>query len=219
MQIIKPANHFPAPWDLQGEGIIMVFNFKKDWVENNAFLNADQKGKFLGGLGYVMLVNYHQSPVGPYKELLIIPGKFSPHNRQSITKIFVDSDSSTQNGRFNWGIPKETVPMIWRSEKNWDTIGIGQEDDPILFCKIKTYGIPFPATTKLVPIKLYQELSGQIFLTNPQGSGWGKLAKVESLRVNKDFFPNISEQKPLFCFKVNSFHMHFPESIIKYVVR
>lgn len=219
MQLEKPDKHFPAPWNLKGEGIIMVFNFKKDWVENSAFLSKEQKGNFKGGLGYVMLVNYHDSPVGPYKELLIIPGTFNPHKRQSITRIFVDSVASTDNGRYNWGIPKETVPMIWRSEKGVDTIGIGSEDDPILFCRLKTYGIPFPATTKLVPIKLHQELGGKIFLTDPQGSGWGKLAKIETLKVDSDWFPDISGQKPLLCFKVNSFHMHFPESVIKDVDR
>lgn len=215
MQVERPNKFIPAPWNLKGEGVIMVFNFKKDWVESSPFLSADQKGNFIGGLGYVMLVNYHDSPVGPYKELLIIPGKFKPHKRQTITRIFVDSPLSTENGRYNWGIPKETVPFKWRSEEGVDTIGIGPEEDPILFCKLKTYGIPFPATTKLVPIKLHQQLGGKVFLTDPKGSGWGRLAKIETMRVDSAWFPDISGQKPLLCFKVNSFHMHFPESVIK----
>lgn len=219
MQVEKPDIHYPAPWNLKGEGIIIVFNFKKNWVLNSAFLSEEQKSNFMGGLGYVMLVNYHDSPVGPYKELLIIPGKFRPHKRQSITRIFVDSELSTENGRYNWGIPKETIPMIWLSENGVDTIGIGKEDDPILFCRIKSYGLPFPATTKLVPIKLFQELGGKTFLTNPQGSGWGKLAKIETLKVDGAWFPDFSGQKPLLCFKVNPFRMHFPESVIKDVDR
>lgn len=202
---------FPSPWTLKGEGVILVYKFNKEWVENNGFLTESQKGNFKGGLGFVMLVNYHESPVGPYKELLIIPGKFKPHGRQSITRIFVDSVASTMNGRSNWGIPKETVPMIWQKNGSTETIGIGPEDDPILFCRIKTSGIAFPASTKIMPIKLYQELEGKIYLTNPSGSGWAKLAKIESLKVDQDYFPDIGKLKPLMCFKVNPFTMHFPD--------
>jgi hypothetical protein len=206
----KPKNHFEPPWKLKGEGIIMVFRFKKEWVEENGFLNENQKGNFKGGLGFVMLVNYGESPVGPYKELVFIPGKFKSNNLQSITRIFVDSDLSTENGRFNWGIPKETVPIIWQKNGNEETIGIGTEEDPVLFCKISSGGIPFPATTKIIPINLFQKLEGKDFFTKPRGSGWAKLAKIESLKVDKAHFPDISKVKPLFCFKVNPFTMHFP---------
>jgi hypothetical protein len=206
----KPNNHFPPPWKLKGEGIIMVFRFKKDWVEKNGFLTEIQKGYFKGGFGFVMLVNYSESPVGPYKELLFIPGKFKPKNLQAITKIFVDSDLSTQNGRFNWGIPKETVPIIWQKKGKAETIGVGSEDDPVLFLKISSGGIPFPASTKLLPISLLQELEGKEFHTNPRGSGWAKLAKIETLKVDREHFPDIGKIKPLFCFKVNPFTMHFP---------
>ena len=208
----RPSLHFPAPWTLKGEGIILVYKFSKAWVAAHAFLDDYQKGNFKGGLGYVMLVNYHESPVGPYRELLIIPGKFKTFNRQSISRIFVDSASSTENGRYNWGIPKETVPMLWQSENNVDTIGVGPEDDPIFFCRIKTKGISFPATTGLMPIRLQQVLGGKTFLTDPKGSGWAKLATVEKLNINPERFPDFSGFRPLLCFKVNPFTMHFPIS-------
>jgi len=213
-KLIKPRSHFPAPWTLKGEGIIMVYNFKKDWLEKNGLLRLGPSEVYRGGLGFVMLVNYHESPVGPYKELLIIPGKYNPHKRQSISHIFVDSENSTENGRYNWGIPKETVPMIWQTEGDLDTIAIGSEEDPILYCEIKSKNIPFPATTRLLPIRLHQVLGGKTFLTNPNGSGWAKLAKIKKLNVDADRFPDISQLKPLLCFKVNPFTMHFPLSQI-----
>ena len=206
----KPEYYFAGPWKLKGEGIILAYKFKKDWVEQNGFLTDKLKGKFKGGLGYVMLVRYTVSPAGPYNELLFIPGKFSPENKQSITKIYVDSKSSTENGRYKWGIPKETVPIIWKKNGKTDTIGIGSEEDPILFCKISSGGIPFPASTKLLPIRLFQELEGKTFLTDPKGYGWGKFAKIESMKVNSAYFPDISKLKPLLCVKINPFTMEFP---------
>lgn len=212
--LIKPAPHFPAPWTLKGEGIILVYKFNRKWVEENGLLAPHLKGNFIGGLGFVMLVNYHESPVGPYKELLIIPGKFKPHKKQSISKIYVDSEESTKNGRHNWGIPKETVPMIWHSEHNVDSIGIGEEKDPILFCKVKTKGIPFPATTSLMPIQLFQQWQGYSFLTKPKGTGWAKLVEIEKLKVDGERFPDIGKVKPLIGFKVNSFTMNFPVAVV-----
>lgn len=210
MELKKPLDHYPPPWRLKGEGIVLVYNFKKGWLAQNGLLQLGQSGVYRGGLGFVMLVNYHESPVGPYKELLIIPGKYGGQKRQSISHIFVNSEASTVNGRYNWGIPKETVPMIWHSEDNGDTIGIGPDENPILFCKIKTRGIPFPATTRLLPIRLQQFLGGREFLTDPNGSGWAKLATIEKIKVDSDRFPDISNVKPVLGFKVNPFTMHFP---------
>jgi hypothetical protein len=206
----KPNNYYAGPWKLKGEGIILGYNFKEVWVEENGFLKEELKGKFNGGLGYIMLVRYTQSPVGPYNEILFIPGKFNPSGRHTITKIYVDSESSTQNGRYKWGIPKNTVPIIWQKNINSDIIGVGSEEDPILHCKVSYGGIPFPVTTKFLPIKLHQELEGKTFLTSPKGHGWGKLAKIESMKVNSDYFPNISKLKPIICIKVNPFTMEFP---------
>ncbi|MBX3420542.1 MAG: hypothetical protein KF752_03195 [Pirellulaceae bacterium] len=208
----RPPEHRPAPWKLTGEGIILIYKFSRQWVEENGWLDQRQRGQFRGGLGYVMLVNYHQSPVGPYRELLIIPGKFEPHGCQSITRIFVDSPASTDNGRYNWGIPKSTLPMQWRVAGKTDSLLVGPADRPVFYCQVKHSGPPFPVTTRLLPIKLYQELSGVAYRVNPRGLGWGRLARVTELHVDSQQFPDVSQVKPLACLKVQPFTMHFPVS-------
>lgn len=199
------------PWDLSGEGIILIFRFKKDWVENSAFLPKHLKGKFKGGLGYVMLVDYEKSPVGHYHELLIIPGKFRKTKKQAITKIYVDSEASTQNGRNNWGIPKETLPFSWKKEKGKDLIEIKSGEKVIFSTEITSGGIPFPVTTTILPISLCQTWNKVKYCTKPNGFGWGKLAKIKSLELDPDFFPDIRNIKPLLALKVNPFHIKFPE--------
>ncbi len=101
---------------------------------------ADQSDRFHGGVGFVMLVRYKTSNgephtalqfqeiesvgelipslrmVGPYDELIYVPGLFSrrsPSDQQqpveyfpAITRIYVSTDESVYNGRKNWGIPK-----------------------------------------------------------------------------------------------------------------
>lgn len=214
----KPETHCPPPWQLKGEGIILLYRFPKKWINEQRLIPDHLKGQFKGGFGYLMLVNYYDSPVGPYKELLLIPGKFNPHKIQSITNIIVNSENSTHNGRYNWGIPKITQPIIWESEKGMDTIGVGDEDDPFFFCKISHKGISFPVSTKILPIKLYQQWNGKAFETEPKGSGWGKFAKIETLKINHKRFPDISQFKPVFSVKVSPFKIDFPKPSSTYEI-
>jgi hypothetical protein len=207
---VKFYHQSPAPWELHGEGIILVYKFPKEWVENHGQLPNYLKGKFKGGLGYVMLVNYEKSPVGPYHELLIIPGKFRKSRKQAITKIYVDSEASTQNGRANWGIPKETLPFVWEKNGEEDLIRIKDGNKIVFACDVKAWGIPFPTSTSFLPINLEQTWNKIHFLTQPTGSGRAKLAKIKNLKVDPDYFPDISKLKPLFAVKIKPFHITFP---------
>lgn len=205
----------PPPWNLRGEGIILIFKFKKEWVEEHGQLPDNLKGKFKGGLGYVMLVDYEKSPVGPYHELLIIPGKFRKTNWQAITKIYVDSEASTLNGRTNWGIPKETLPFHWKKEPGKDTIEIRSGEKVVFSTEITHGGITFPVSTAFLPIRLCQTFQKVKYFTKPHGSGWGKLAKIQKLNLDPDFFPDIRGMKPLMAVKVSPFYIKFPKPIFK----
>lgn len=203
-----------APWELQGEGIILIYRFDQAWVENKIQLPEHLWGKFQGGLGFVMLVDYTESPVGPYKELLIIPGKFGQPKKQAISHIYVDSEASTQNGRANWGIPKNTASFIWEKRNGTDQIVIHSEGEKVFSTTITHGGIPFPVTTLLLPIDLRQVWEKTTFLTRPHGNGWGKWAKIRSLELDPKFFPDIRGIRPLLAVKVNPFHIRFPEPTV-----
>ncbi|WP_339868614.1 acetoacetate decarboxylase family protein [uncultured Algoriphagus sp.] len=209
---LKLVKHAPAPWKLKGEGIILIYKFSRKWVEQHGILPEHLKGKFKGGLGYVMLVNYHTSPVGPYKELLFIPGKFTSYRKQAITKIYVNTEVSTQNGHVNWGIPKETLPISWENQDGKEVIQVKDGEKTVFSCEIKAGGISFPLSTSLLPIELHQHWDGVDFFTKPSGSGWGKRATIKNLQIDSAFFPNIATQKPLFAVKIEPFRIQFPEA-------
>ncbi|KAE9386845.1 hypothetical protein BT96DRAFT_506844 [Gymnopus androsaceus JB14] len=75
--------------------------------------DALAEGEFLGGPGMVALVQYTESPVGPYDELAYTPGKYSLLDTSDnskidgtrTTRIYVSTKESTANGRRNWNIP------------------------------------------------------------------------------------------------------------------
>lgn len=204
----------PAPWTLRGEGIILLFRFKKSWVDQAANLPEYLQQKFRGGFGYVMLVDYQESPVGPYKELLFIPGKFGEEKLQSITTIFVDSEASTLNGRANWAIPKQTADFHWQKEKGLDRVDVTLNGKPVFQASIRSGGISFPMNTGLLPIRLRQELEDQVLFTQPEGKGWGKLARIQEVEVDPQLFPDIRGIKPILALKVSPFTLTFPKPSI-----
>ena len=209
---LKLYKKSPAPWTLKGEGIMLIYKFSKKWVETNANLPEHLKGKFRGGLGYVMLVDYYISPVGSYKELLFIPGKFAPYFKQSITKIYVSTEVSTQNGHTNWGIPKETLPFSWEKSEGKELIQVKAGDISIFSCEVTWGGFQLPISTSLLPIDLHQLWDGVNFFTKPSASGRGKLATLKNLHIDPAYFPDISSQKPLFAIKINPITIKFPEA-------
>ncbi len=75
-----------APWKLTGNGYILLYRFTKAFVAEHGFLADFQKEKFVSSWGAVMLVDYQSSPVGPYHELLFIPGLFS-FNKKKVFSI------------------------------------------------------------------------------------------------------------------------------------
>ncbi|MBX2892635.1 MAG: acetoacetate decarboxylase family protein [Saprospiraceae bacterium] len=205
----------PAPWDLRGDGYMLFYKFSPEWVARHGYLPPALNASFDGFLSTLMLVNYTSSPVGPYRELLFIPGKFrTPQGRrQSITRIVVDSEASTLSGRANWGIPKHTHPFHVEKDGNTEHIEVLDEHGtPGFAITLRAGGLHFPVTTTLIPIRLYQIWEGRVFLSTPKGSGKGQLATLLDLQINPAFFPDVSSVKPLLALKVSSFKMKFPVS-------
>ena len=112
-----PSILAPAPWTLTGNGYIFLYRLPKKLIQENGFL-ADYQNVFYKGLvSSIMLVDYHTTPVGPYRELLFIPGLFKMVDKYtfSISKIYVSDQNSVWNGIENWGIPKEWADLTYSS--------------------------------------------------------------------------------------------------------
>lgn len=123
----------PAPWKCTGQVYSMFFysssTFTTDKkltenlseiafspLERESFFASAEAGQFSGGLGGFMIVRYTETPVGPYDELLIIPGKYTYHVEEKgksvqkrhgrITRIYVSQKHTQFNGRYSeWNPP------------------------------------------------------------------------------------------------------------------
>lgn len=210
--------HYPAPWTLSGKGYIFLYRFPRNFVEKKCHIPEFLEGQFAGGFGALMLVDYHSSNAGPYGELLLIPGKFRHRGKKfnTITKIYVSTTASVVNGRRNWGIPKEPAEFSFQStNQHTEKVCISSAKNTIAEFTLESGKVSFPVNTKLLPFPLVQYHEGKYYYTSFQGSGTGKLAKLKNVRINPQFFPDVSIFKPIVAIKVEPFQITFPEAIIK----
>jgi len=208
----------PAPWNLSGRGFILIYRFPEAFVRESCFLPEEWKELKWSGLGYVMFADYEDTPVGPYRELLIIPGKTSHGGVKlaTIAKIYVDSTESMANGRQNWGIPKEFADFSWSQENREHTIRVGGSQ-PWLEIVMEHGSIPIPIDTRLIPMNLIQYIDDKQFRVSPKGRGTGRFTLIKGINVNPLFFPGIDELEPIVAFYVDPFQMSFPVAKIESV--
>ncbi|KAF1808178.1 hypothetical protein P152DRAFT_462832 [Eremomyces bilateralis CBS 781.70] len=118
MAQITPFPSAPAPWKLRSESYLLMVRLPKtlpdgiyDPLEasSEAFSDPARSGKHRGGLGAILIVRYTETPVGPYDELMIVPGSYQVPghgSKRRIARIYVNQKETTYNGRTNWNIPK-----------------------------------------------------------------------------------------------------------------
>lgn len=207
------VERYPAPWNLRGRGYIILYRFKKNFVENSCNVPSFLKDKFVGGFGTMMLVDYSESNAGPYKELLFIPGKFYFNNKKLdiISKIYVSTNESVYNGRQNWGIPKELADFDYGDNR----IIVSKDNQKILDISVRSNKLAFPVNTKLLPFPLVQEYDNKYFYTNFFGKGIGHFAHIDKININGELFPDISEIRPIVAIKVDPFSITFPEAKVE----
>ena len=210
----------PAPWSLTGTGYIVLMKLPPAVLDDPRHTPAALRGKRRGGMAAVMLVDYESSAVGPYRELLYIPGKFAFGDKalQSITRIYVSSMESVVNGRINWGIPKDQCDFDFQyGADGQDRCEARLNGKTFAKFAFKAGGWKLPFSSAIVPnalLRLAQIHGGQQFVYVPSASGKIQFAKVTDWSFDAALFPDLAQGKVLACVKVPRFTMGFPVSAV-----
>ena len=199
----------PAPWDLVGMGVMHFF-----WGPRRV---DPFSGEQVSGLGGFIIARYDQSPVGPYNELLYIPGRHTVEGKASffISKIYVDSVDSVVSGQSNWGIPKELATIDIAQESKTIAVSASLDGIPFFSCSISQGQFSFPVSTKLIPIPLHQDWKGKYYFTRFAGSGSGAFSRLSVRHVDPDLFADTRPFTSLSTLTVDPFRLTFPVSRIK----
>ena len=215
----------PPPWSLTGRGYILLVRMPQAALDDPAFIPPELRGRRHGGVALVMLVDYEASAVGPYRELLYIPGRFDfPNGRHySITRIYVSSMASVVNGRVNWGIPKDCCDFDFRyGEDGEDELSVAHAGRRFAHLRLKAGGLRLPFTSRLLPrflLTLSQIYGKQQFTYVPSASGQLQFARVLDWQFDGTLFPDLARGKVLACVKTPRFAMTFPVSTLRDAVQ
>lgn len=211
----------PAPWALTGSGYILMVKLPAAVLDDPNHIPPELRGKRRGRYASVMLVDYEDSAVGPYRELLYIPGKFpfKGGRHQSITRIYVSSMESVVNGRRNWGIPKDLASFDYRyGVDGIDRFDVSLDGRRFASFVFKPGNLKLPFSTALVPkalLQLAQVHGGRQFVYAPSAKGRVQFAKVLDWSFDSALFPDLAQGKVVVCVKVPRFAMGFPVSAVQ----
>lgn len=217
----------PAPWVLKGKGILLVSRFDADELQKNPLTALWLKKRCLGGRGYYLALNFEKSPVGPYSELLVLPGKFqaSQGKRHAIAQSFCDSADAIFNYSENWGL--DTAPSA---------IAFGQDEDRMRFSvqaprsqdatqfkdshqsssekifslESKAFGprLPFASGSSL--IRLISEQGKKRFYLGFSIKGSFRAAKIEDLNFDSEHLIVPAESAQVRAFHLEDFEIELP---------
>lgn len=195
----------PAPWQLRGKGYICLLNRPK----------SDNKQQ--SNYSLMIFMDYSQSPVGPYYELLFIPGSFvfeDGHDHLSISQIFVSSMDSVINGRRNWGIPKQLAEFdVNYDDQGVDRVKVSRQGRVFAELSFRSGFLPIPFSTALLPkswVTLAQKDKGLTFLYRPKASGLIRRAQLIAAEINSAEFPLVQLDQIKITLKITHLNMHFP---------
>ncbi|KAG6918349.1 hypothetical protein DXG01_014998 [Tephrocybe rancida] len=158
----------PAPWQLKSRtwtfllsGLSATSSFPAgfaDPVEAEALVSG---GEYIGGPGILMVVSYTETPVDCQDdELIYTPGrwKFKDGSRGfRITRIYVSTKSSTENGRRNWNIPKSVADFDITTSDGVTTIKVSMPGASQPFFHVQTKPVPL---LRHIPLPLDTTLFG-----------------------------------------------------------
>lgn len=210
------------PWQLEGQGLIALFACSRDFGNACAEAVPALRGRARGGIGALMLVDYAGSNVGPYRELLIVPGRYADahgHSRPAVTHIWVSTRQSVDGGRFNWGLPKQRASFRDRAEGDARAVDIHRGDSATIRLAWRTFGPPVPVTTGLLRSRwhtLDQPCGDYRYRTRITARGRVRPARLTGHAIPPETgFADIFSQRHLATFAVSRFTMTFPVADIR----
>ncbi|MBE0691240.1 MAG: acetoacetate decarboxylase family protein [Anaerolineae bacterium] len=201
----------PPPWKLHGDGLILLYRFSSDFVDAHCGVTPAM-GRYLGGLGAVILADYQASDVGPYRELLFVPGRFEVAGKKahSISQSYASTTASVVSGRTNWAIPKAQADFHRAHEgdaQSW-RVSVGERD--IFRVTYAPGRVAFRFWTWPFFAPLIQHVDGQTFVTRISAHGVLKLAQVHDLQIDPAYFPDVTGIQPVGILRATRLKMTFP---------
>jgi hypothetical protein len=207
----RSTRRAPAPWQLRADGYALL-------LRPSHVADAYRGEAHAGPLSCAIFADYAASPVGPYRELFFIPGAamFGRRLLPTITKIYVSTQASIDNGRANWGIPKELASFtVEHRSARLDHLTMRVDTQIAVDLTVESVGPRLPFATWMLPAPLRtlgQRLDGRTYEVKPSASGRMQWARVKHAWADAALFPELSPASIVAAIKLSKVALTFPEA-------
>ncbi|XXX77270.1 acetoacetate decarboxylase family protein [Sorangium sp. So ce134] len=211
----------PAPWTLTGDAYIAMLELPERLLREQCFIPEALRQRFEGRYSLLMALDYTSSNVGPYRELLFIPGRYRTRRglQWSISKIYVSSWDSVVNGQINWGIPKELADVeLAREADGSERLRASQGGDVFAEVRFAAAGPSLPAGSALLPARwrgLVHHRDGRDYFCAPTARGRVRHARLLDARVDPARMPRVDEGRVVFAVRLSGFRAEFPAADVE----
>ncbi|MGQ9908322.1 MAG: acetoacetate decarboxylase family protein [Candidatus Flexifilum sp.] len=210
----------PPPWLLRGTGYVVLYWFQRDPGRAAQFCQPHLADAWRGGPGSLTWMDYRESPVGPYREILFVPGQFAIAGRRSfsISRIYVETLASVIGGRANWGIPKDLAEFNSdRRADGTEILSAHSDGRTIARLIVHPLGPQIPLDTAFMPLPMMQYMDGKFFHTPLTLRGRVQFLDVVHIETDPtgSELPPLTGVRPLLALKLNDFAVTFPQPRIE----
>lgn len=208
----------PAPWQLRAEAYAFLIELPLPRGRAELFAPSELADARFKKWGVVAFVEYSESQVGPYRELLFIPGTFRFGKRRlpSITKIYVSTRASVDNGRRNWGIPKELADFeVDDGRDGVKRVSMRVDGVTAVELWFRHSSLSLPFSTRLLPDSMFtlgQVLGGQTFEVTPTARGLAQRAKVLHAWSEPGMFCELAADRVGGAARLSKVELQFPKA-------
>lgn len=210
----KKQDYPIPPWDLKGDAFITFFLRPKNLPQE---VRIADENYLCHRIAVLIAVDYQYSPVGSYRELVILPGRVLVGNKTywHVSHMFVDSKESVFCGKTFWGYPKELTNIHIENNKKE---GLFQ-----LVCSNEAGSVQvvYESQKWSIPVKIQwmpkrfryivQAIGSELFQINYWGSAKVSPAKLCEIKISGNMTPDITKWKKLGSFYIHDFNVTMGE--------
>lgn len=155
-----------APWTLAGTSLTALARWRGPGPDLPSPLHP------LPGPAVVAALNVTESPVGPYRQLMIgVPARLGVRPGWYLAVAVVDSAAAESGARLNWGFPARPATLRWIQDGRRTEVAWVERD---LTIRATAHGPPLPT---MVPLRFLGRRGDGPVVVPGRVRGLGRLAR------------------------------------------
>lgn len=202
------------PWLLRGDAFLVLTASPAEVNLVDAGIPAALEGIYRSLFNVMVVADYRESPVGPFRELLYIPGRFRfgvDDEPMSITRSYATTEVAQLNRHAHWSVPSGLATISRTPNAGRDVFSAGEQ--PFASFAFEAFGPELPLNGRVIPpaYRAFAQLAGdRTVLYTLAITGTMRAARFLPQKFDARMFPDMSKREAVLAIKISDFLAEFP---------